>query len=66
MFLGVNKEKKVFLSFIILVYVGILFSGKFFLIAESWERNAVIITRFLCTKNSVLNKRSTKIKAQHS
>ena len=44
MFLGVNKGKKVFII-IILVHVGILYSGKFFLTAESWEANAVVITR---------------------
>ena len=36
MFLGVNKAKKSFLSFIILVHVGILYSDKFFLTAEYW------------------------------
>ena len=43
--------EKSFLSFIILVHVGIPYSGKFFLTAESLWTNAVIITRVLCTWN---------------
>ena len=49
MSLGVNRDKKSFLSFIILVHVGILYTGKFFLTAESWETTAVVITRVLCS-----------------
>ena len=48
MFLRVNKGKKKFLSFIILVHVGILYSGKFFLTAESCGTNAVVIMRCFC------------------
>ena len=47
-FLRVNKKRKGFLSLNILLYVGILYSGKFFLMAEPWETNAVVITRFFC------------------
>ena len=43
-----KQGKKSFLSFIILVHVRILYSCKFFLKAESWGTNAVVITRFLC------------------
>ena len=53
MFLGVNKGEKSFLSFILLVHVGILYSGKFFLTTESWGTNAVVITRVLCTYKTV-------------
>ena len=49
-FLGVKKGKKSFLSFIILVHVGILHSSKVFLTAESWRTNAVNIRRLLCNK----------------
>ena len=53
MFLTVNKkEKKSFLSLIILIHVGILYTGKFFLTAESLRTNAVDITRFLCLSTS--------------
>ena len=48
MFLGVYMWKKSFLSFIILVHVGILYSNKFLLTAESWGTNDVIITRLPC------------------
>ena len=50
MFLGVNKGIESFLSFIILEHVGILYSGKIVLTAESWGTNDVVITRFLCSK----------------
>ena len=43
-FLGVKKKrKKSFLSFIILVPVGVLYSGKFFLTAESCRYNEVLL-----------------------
>ena len=45
MFLGENKGKKSFLSFIIFVHVGILYSGEFFSTAESWGTYVVVITR---------------------
>ena len=48
MFPGLNKGKKCFLTFIIPVHAGILYSGKFFLTAESWGTNTVVITRILC------------------
>ena len=41
-------KNRFFLSFIILVHVGIPNSGRFFLTAESLGTNAVVITRFLC------------------
>ena len=47
MFLPVFKWSKSFLSFIILVHVGSLYSSKFFLMALSWWTNAVVIKRFL-------------------
>ena len=51
MFLGVlNTGKKGFLSFIILVHIGVLYNGKFVLTEESWLTNAVVITRVLCIK----------------
>ena len=46
-FLGVNKGQKSFISFIRLVHIGILYSGKFFITAESWGTNVVVIARFL-------------------
>ena len=50
----VNKgKKKGFLSFIILIHVGILYSGKFLLTVESWRANAVVITRALCIIRTV-------------
>ena len=49
MFLTVNKERKGFLSLIILLYFGILYSGKLFIMAESKQTNAVVITRFFCS-----------------
>ena len=53
MFLGVIKgTRKAFLFFIILVHVGILYSGKFVLTAEFWETNAVVITKFICICNA--------------
>ena len=46
MFLRVNKERKGFLSLIIVLYFAILYICKFFLTAESLGTNAVVITRF--------------------
>ena len=52
MFFEVNKNFFIifffFLSFFILVHVGILYSGKFFLTVESWGTKAVVITGVLC------------------
>ena len=47
MFLGVNKEIKSFLFYIILIHVGILYSGKFVLTAETWGTNGVVVT-YIC------------------
>ena len=50
MFLKLIMERKGFLPLIILLYFGILYGGKFFLTAESWGTNAVVITSFFCIK----------------
>ena len=61
MFLGVIKGKKSFLSFIVLVHVGILYSDKFFLTADSWKTNAVVVTKVLCTTTMVIRYHSLEV-----
>ena len=45
--------KKSFLSFIISVHVGILYSGKFILNAEILGKNAVVMMRVFCNYSPI-------------